>query len=64
MGSRDVFADENWNDVSFGSLHAAGAHFLFCDGSVDFISENIELKVYKGISTINSGEPARLDGSS
>ncbi|MFO7903508.1 MAG: DUF1559 domain-containing protein [Pirellulaceae bacterium] len=27
---------------SFGSMHPSGANFAFCDGSVHFISENIE----------------------
>lgn len=27
---------------SFGSLHPSGANFAFCDGSIHFISENIE----------------------
>jgi prepilin-type N-terminal cleavage/methylation domain-containing protein/prepilin-type processing-associated H-X9-DG protein len=30
------------NDLSFGSLHPGGTHFALCDGSVHFISENVE----------------------
>jgi len=29
------------NDLSFGSLHPGGAHFAMCDGSVQFIKEDI-----------------------
>ena len=39
-----------WNDVSFGSRHSGGPEFAFADGSVRFLSENIELKVYKAVA--------------
>jgi prepilin-type N-terminal cleavage/methylation domain-containing protein/prepilin-type processing-associated H-X9-DG protein len=32
---------------SFGSLHDGGAHFAMADGSVQFISESIDAKVYR-----------------
>ena len=32
---------------SFRSTHTGGCHFLSCDGSVSFISENIDMAVYK-----------------
>ena len=46
------------NDASFGSLHPGGANFLFGDGSVHFLSENIELKIFKALATKDSGEVA------
>lgn len=45
-----------WNDVSFGSDHPAGAHFAFADGSVHFITENIELSLLKAAASRKSGE--------
>jgi len=48
------------NDVSFGSLHPGGANFLFGDGSIHFLSENIELKIFKAIATKDSGEVAEI----
>lgn len=48
----------NWNDVSFGSMHAGGAHFALADGSATFISENIALAVYQGLASRNGNELA------
>ena len=40
----------------FTSLHAGGAFFLMGDGSVRFVSNNINQANYRGMSTISGGE--------
>lgn len=37
-------------DCNFGSEHVGGAQFLFADGSVHFISENVNLQLYQRLS--------------
>ncbi|WP_246128198.1 DUF1559 domain-containing protein [Planctopirus ephydatiae] len=44
------------NNYSFGSLHVGGGHFLMGDGTVRFISENIDLQLYRNLATIDGGE--------
>jgi prepilin-type N-terminal cleavage/methylation domain-containing protein len=38
------------------SRHIGGAHHLFGDGAVRFISENIDFNVYQGLGSINGDE--------
>lgn len=40
----------------FSSWHTGGTHFLFGDGRVKFISENIDLRVYRAAITRAGGE--------
>jgi prepilin-type processing-associated H-X9-DG protein len=40
----------------FQSDHDLGAHFVFCDGSVHFIDEAIDPKVFRALCTIAGGE--------
>ncbi|QDS89093.1 putative major pilin subunit [Rosistilla ulvae] len=48
----------NFNNVSFGSQHPGGAHFVQCDGSVRFVSETVDLGLYKATASRNGGEVA------
>ena len=44
-------------EMSFVSYHVGGAHFALADGSVRFISENIDLNLYQALATIKGREP-------
>ena len=45
------------NDFSdFSSHHLVGAHFLVGDGSVRMINDEIDLEVYRGLTTRSAGE--------
>lgn len=49
------------NDVSFGSEHTGGCHFVFGDGAVRFLSENMDLAVLKSLGSANLGEIATVE---
>jgi prepilin-type N-terminal cleavage/methylation domain-containing protein/prepilin-type processing-associated H-X9-DG protein len=52
----------NADDVSFGSEHpAGGANFALADGSVRWISPNINLGVYFSLASRNGGETIAAD---
>lgn len=46
---------------NFRSYHVGGAHFGFCDGSVQFFTESIDIDLYRDLSTIMGHEVAMLD---
>jgi hypothetical protein len=49
-----------FNHLPMGSHHPGGANFLVGDGSVHFLSENIDLETYKELCTVDGGEHASL----
>ncbi|MEN1678301.1 MAG: DUF1559 domain-containing protein [Planctomycetota bacterium] len=44
------------NNMGFGSEHPGGAHFALADGSVQFLSENVELGVLFAFASRDVGE--------
>lgn len=51
---------EWWNVVTFRSMHPRGAQFVMVDGSVHFIRQDIDIEVYRALSTRAGGEGATL----
>jgi len=51
----DGIFDPNWTR-SFRSDHIGGVQFLFVDGSVQFLSENIDANLLDALATRNGGE--------
>ena len=46
--------------ANFRSDHTGGVHFLFGDGGVRFVSETIDMTVYRGLSTISGSEVVQV----
>jgi prepilin-type processing-associated H-X9-DG protein len=42
--------------ITFRSLHPGGAHFSMCDGSVQFVLDDIEHVLYRNFASRNGGE--------
>ena len=53
---RDPMVNGVIMEMSFGSWHVGGAHFTMADGSVKFISENVNLQLYRKLATRAGGE--------
>ena len=47
----------------FASNHAGGANFVYMDGHVAFLDENIDIDTYRALSTRDGGEIADPSGS-
>jgi prepilin-type N-terminal cleavage/methylation domain-containing protein/prepilin-type processing-associated H-X9-DG protein len=54
-------ASDNWG-ITFGfkSRHPGGTNFVFADGSVHFIQENIDMKTYQLLGCRNDGQPVEV----
>lgn len=57
LNFRDPALGINQSPQGFGGPYIGGTHFLLCDGSVRFVSDKIDPKVLKALSTPNEGEP-------
>lgn len=56
MRNTAITAGDWPNNYSFASQHVGGAHFLLGDGTVRFLSENIDLQLYRNLATVDGGE--------
>lgn len=54
LNSRD--ADGTKLTTCFRSRHPGGGNFLMADGAVRFVSEDIDLKLYHALATINNND--------
>lgn len=45
---------------NFRSFHPGGAQFGFADGSVHFLTESIDMKIYRGLSTVQGRESVSI----
>ncbi len=53
----NTIAASDWpQNYSFASRHEGGAHFLMGDGAVRFVSENIDLALYRALASIEGSE--------
>jgi prepilin-type N-terminal cleavage/methylation domain-containing protein/prepilin-type processing-associated H-X9-DG protein len=65
-GSRNVNVAINtpgvtlYNDMAFGSFHQGGTNFVMADASVQFISGDISMNLYRALASRNGGEPVSL----
>lgn len=59
--TRDIHGHFNDDGEYAGSYHPGGAQFLFVDGSVRFISQNINMTIYRSLATRAGGEINRIE---
>jgi prepilin-type processing-associated H-X9-DG protein len=57
-GNANIKCQYAWQ---FGSWHSGGANFVFCDGSVKFLSEEIDYATFAALGTPQGGEVVHLD---
>ena len=45
-----------FNDIYFSSRHTGGANFVYADGSVHFVRDDISMPAYQALGTRGTGE--------
>jgi len=58
LASRDFYINRRTgveSNACFGSMHVGGAQFLFADGTVRFLSENVSVTLYENMAGRNEG---------
>ena len=58
---RAMRPDLNGEVLTFGSDHTGGLHLGFADGTVRFISEKVDAKTLRALTTFAGGEPVDDD---
>jgi prepilin-type N-terminal cleavage/methylation domain-containing protein/prepilin-type processing-associated H-X9-DG protein len=57
LGASDYPPNDPANHYeAYSSNHAGGAHVLLCDGSVQFISNNVDIALFQALATINKSD--------
>ncbi|MEZ6132791.1 MAG: DUF1559 domain-containing protein [Planctomycetaceae bacterium] len=56
INSKGYNGSNDFNDIAFGSNHTGGAQFILADGSVTFISENVDMASYLATASMDEGE--------
>ncbi len=47
---------DNENDIAFSSQHPGGANFVYADGHVGFLSQNLSMTTFQGLASCEGGE--------
>ncbi len=48
------------NNLLFGSFHSGGANFVKADGSVHFLSDDLDVLIYEAMASKNGGETVNM----
>jgi len=49
---------DNENDIPYGSQHPGGASFIYADGHVGFLTQNLAMTAYQSLASCEGGEVA------